>query len=165
MAPRIFIADDHEIMLRWLWRELERDSSLEVCGSAQDGREAVAKALQLHPDIIVLDLAMPVMNGLDAARAIKQRRADVPILLFTLSDLAEVRAEAAAAGVCHVISKIKGFATLRLAIEETLKESAARLAGNPQEPAEAAATDGTATPQRASSAARAGSNGGSSKAS
>jgi CheY-like chemotaxis protein len=65
-------------------RYLGSESSLAVCGEASDGVEAIEKAQQLHPDLIVMDFSMPRMNGLEAASKIKQKMPDVPIILFTL---------------------------------------------------------------------------------
>jgi DNA-binding NarL/FixJ family response regulator len=122
MIPRILIADDQQAVLYTLRRELESDASLAVCGEALNGAEAVAKAQELHPDLIILDLAMPTMNGIEAARAIAKILPGVPILLFTLNDLPEVRAQAASAGVREVISKESGVKGLRIAIESALKK-------------------------------------------
>jgi len=66
-----------------LGEQFQRESDFEVCGEAENGKGAIAKALELHPDMIVLDLSMPVMNGLDAARELKRLMPDVPIIMFT----------------------------------------------------------------------------------
>jgi CheY-like chemotaxis protein len=62
----------------------KRESDFEVCGEAHDGQDAIEKAQRLLPDLIILDLSMPVMNGLDAARVLKDRMPSVPIIMFTL---------------------------------------------------------------------------------
>ena len=65
---RILVADDHEIVRRGLVSLLKSHAGWEVCGEAQDGREAVDKAKKLRPDIVILDIGMPNLNGLEAAR-------------------------------------------------------------------------------------------------
>jgi two-component system, LytTR family, response regulator AlgR len=68
MAVRILIADDDAAIRRLLRRLIESHADWSICGDAQDGQEAVGKASELGPDVIVLDLAMPLMNGFQAAR-------------------------------------------------------------------------------------------------
>ena len=79
----ILIVDDNPVIRKSLRRTLERNKGWEVCGEAANGREAVAKAQQLKPDLVVLDLSMPVMNGLEAARELKRLLPSMPLLLFT----------------------------------------------------------------------------------
>ena len=84
MAKTILIADDNGIFRRALCEVFTRDFDFEVCGEAKDGQDAVEKAQRLHPDLIVLDLSIPVMNGLEAARALKSQMPSVPIIMFSL---------------------------------------------------------------------------------
>lgn len=81
---RILLVDDSQLMRRCLRTLLEQQGSWEICGEASNGQEAVEKAQQAAPDVIVLDFQMPKMNGLDAAREIRRRSPDVPILMVTL---------------------------------------------------------------------------------
>lgn len=76
-----------------------------MCGEADNGRIAVEKVKELHPDVVILDFAMPVMNGLEAARQIARIAPEVSVLLFTLHDSSDLRREAQAAGIKEVISK------------------------------------------------------------
>ena len=77
MTPvRILIADDHEVVRQGVRAVLEGQAGWVVCGEASSGREAVAKAIDLRPDIVVLDVSMPELNGLEATRQI--RRAGTP---------------------------------------------------------------------------------------
>src|SRR5438445_9819771 len=69
-ALRILVADDHEIGRRGLCAILESHTGWEVCGEAADGREAVEKTRQLNPDVVILDIGMPSLNGLEATRQI-----------------------------------------------------------------------------------------------
>jgi DNA-binding NarL/FixJ family response regulator len=83
LAYRILIADDQELVRKMLKTLLETHADWEVCAEAANGLEAVQKAAELQPDIIILDLAMPEMDGLHAAREILSNNPAVPILLHT----------------------------------------------------------------------------------
>jgi DNA-binding NarL/FixJ family response regulator len=76
-----------------------------VCGEAVDGRDAIHKAEELNPDLIILDLSMPLMNGFEAARELKQIRPQVPLLMFTTFKTSVLEEEAAAGGFAAVLSK------------------------------------------------------------
>ena len=80
MAKTILIVDDNAYIRLALCGLFKRESDFEVCGEAENGKEAIAEALELRPDLIVLDLSMPVMNGLDAARELKRLMPTVPPL-------------------------------------------------------------------------------------
>jgi DNA-binding NarL/FixJ family response regulator len=121
MLPRILIADDQEMILKALRMLLESKSNLRVCGSALNGSEAVIKARELRPDVIILDLAMPVMNGLEAAREIARILPATPVLLYTMSDLPQVRLEAASAGIREVVGKSAAPHVLLDAVERVFK--------------------------------------------
>jgi DNA-binding NarL/FixJ family response regulator len=95
-----------------------------VSGEAVDGREAIEKAQQLKPDLIVLDLAMPVMNGLDAARALKRLLPRVPVLIFINFDAAHFKREAMAAGIRTIVSKSESLQALVGAIQGVLEPAA-----------------------------------------
>ena len=84
MSKCILIADDCGAIRASLRQFLERELGLEVCGEAVDGVEAVEKAPQIGPDLVILDLAMPRMNGLQAAREMRKLPINVPIILFTI---------------------------------------------------------------------------------
>jgi two-component system chemotaxis response regulator CheY len=105
MAKTILIVDDNAHVREMVCELFTRESDFEVCGEAENGKEAINKALILHPDLIVLDLSMPVMNGLDAARALKDRMPSVSIILFTFYVDPFVQEEARSAGVSDVVSK------------------------------------------------------------
>ncbi len=80
---RILVADDHEVVRQGARLLIERVPGWVVCGEAKNGREAVALAAELKPDVIVLDINMPELNGLDATRQIKKAQPTVEILIFT----------------------------------------------------------------------------------
>jgi DNA-binding NarL/FixJ family response regulator len=105
VAFRILIADDQELIRRGLRSLLESHEGWEVCGDAEDGDEAVTKAAALSPDVIILDLAMPRMDGLEAAREIHKAAPSVPIVLHTLYLSAEVERAAQTMGIHKVTSK------------------------------------------------------------
>ena len=112
-VKRILVVDDN-VYIRALARTfLEAHSDFQVCGEAVNGREAIEKTQELHPDLIVLDLAMPVMNGLDAAREIKRTMPAIPIILFTLYEDTDVRAAANDVGVKAVVTKTDTEALMR----------------------------------------------------
>ncbi|MEA3188640.1 MAG: hypothetical protein QOD99_2470 [Chthoniobacter sp.] len=80
---RILLADDHEIVREGVRRLIERTPGWEVCGEAGDGRTAVALAAELRPQIVILDMAMPGLNGLEATRQIRRAQPDTEVLIFT----------------------------------------------------------------------------------
>lgn len=121
MAVRILIADDDAAIRRLLRRLIENHENWTVCGDALDGKDAVGKAAQLSPDVIVLDLAMPQMNGFQAAREISRSMPEVPILLLTVQQLSrELTSEAQHSGFKGAVSKSTGSEVVR-AIESLLK--------------------------------------------
>jgi DNA-binding NarL/FixJ family response regulator len=97
--------DDMQVIRRSLRLYLEQDADLEVCGEAENGRIAVERVQELHPDVVLLDLSMPVMNGLDAARAIKAIAPHTQILMFTLHMYPQLLDEARKVGITNVLSK------------------------------------------------------------
>jgi DNA-binding NarL/FixJ family response regulator len=92
----------------------------EVCGEATDGNEAVEKAAELRPDLIVLDFKMPVANGIKAGSEISSATPDVPILMYTLHKTRELEVAAKLVGIRQVIAKEDGAQNLLSAIEDEL---------------------------------------------
>jgi CheY-like chemotaxis protein len=107
----ILIVDDSPAIRHPLRTAFEDISGWEV-GEAANGREAIDKARELNPDLIVLDLAMPVMNGLQAAPVLRRMLPTVPIILFTLYGSKFLEREALSAGVTAVVSKDAAVKTL-----------------------------------------------------
>jgi len=126
MPIRILIADDNSSFRRVLRRLLEKSATRDIV-EAEDGQQAVSKALELRPDVIVLDLAMPVKDGLTAAREISASLPQTPILMCTLHMSPQVEVEAQKAGVRRVLSKSES-SLLVLAAEQLLA------AATPSEP-------------------------------
>jgi DNA-binding NarL/FixJ family response regulator len=116
---RILVVDDSQAMRRGLRDLLERHPHWRVCGEASDGREAVQKAQQVEPDVIVLDFQMPEMNGLDAARSITQRSPRVPILMVSMHMSPQLVDEARKVGIRGVCAKSDVFCVVE-AVETLL---------------------------------------------
>jgi DNA-binding NarL/FixJ family response regulator len=114
---RILIADDHEVARRGIRSLLEGHEGWEVCGEAKDGREAVDFATQLEPDILLLDIGMPNLNGLDAARQILAATPDARILILTIHDAEQVVREVLAAGARGFVLKSDAGRDLISAVE------------------------------------------------
>lgn len=105
MAIRVLIADDHGSFRRALRTALEHSRAYQICGEAQDGIEAVRLAKQYEPDVVILDLLMPGLNGFHSAKQISNALPDTPIVLLTLYDSRQVQLEAEACGIAAVVSK------------------------------------------------------------
>jgi len=105
MPARILIADDSTVVRACLYRLLDAHRDWEVCGEAADGEEAVRRAEQLNPDLVIMDFVMPGMNGIDAARHIRENSPDTPILLCTIALSKELIALAHEAGIAGAIPK------------------------------------------------------------
>ncbi len=103
MANLVMIVDDHAVIRRRL-REMFEPENLQVTDAA-DGVEGIQKAQAEKPSLIILDLSMPVMNGLEAAHRLKVLMPDVPLLMFTSTAAAIVEKEARSAGISAVVSK------------------------------------------------------------
>lgn len=114
---RILIADDHALVRQGLRSVLEAQTGWSVCGEAQDGREAVKLGLKLRPDIFLLDVTMPELNGLDATRQICRSLPGTPILILTMHDSDELCAEAVQAGASGCVLKSDSPRQLLGAIE------------------------------------------------
>ena len=112
MAKTVLIVDDNEIIRRGLRELFTAEPDFDVCGEAENGREAIEKAQELHPDLIVLDLSMPVMNGIDAARVLRKLMPTLPLIIFSEYSDALSEAEARSAGVSALVSKSEHVSVL-----------------------------------------------------
>ena len=125
MSVRITIAEDNPTVRRALKALIESREDWQVCGEAGSGREAVEQAAELKPDMIILDLAMPEQDGLQAARDISSALPDVPIILYTACAFSpEAKLEARKCGVRDVINKEASPEQLISAIESLLPSKA-----------------------------------------
>lgn len=118
LPKRILIADDHESVLRRVRAMLNAQPTWEVCGEAVHGREAVAKAIQLTPDLVVLDFAMPQLDGLKTASEIHELLPELPIVMFTMY-APQVKQEAQKHGISRLVDKAESGA-LVTAVQELL---------------------------------------------
>jgi DNA-binding NarL/FixJ family response regulator len=115
------VVDDNPAIRRALRNILEFNDGWVVCGEAVDGRDGIEKAKALGPDLIVLDLSMPVMNGLEAARVLHQIMPQVPLILCSLHTDRVLEKEAVSAGVTAVFSKAQNMQTLISRARELLE--------------------------------------------
>lgn len=109
---RILIADDHELIRRAVRQLLEHESGLMVCGEAANGKQAVEYCQRLQPEVAILDISMPVMNGLDAAEEIKRLSPTTKIVILTMHNLEEVRNEVCRVGIDGYVAKTDACANL-----------------------------------------------------
>ena len=122
MSPRILLADDHLIVRQGLRALLERDG-LEVIGEAADGREAVRLAGELRPDVAILDFAMPLLNGLDAAKEVHRLSPATRTILLTMHTEDHYVLEALQAGVSGYVAKTQAAGDLVRAIHEVCRKA------------------------------------------
>jgi DNA-binding NarL/FixJ family response regulator len=118
MPKSILIVDDSEPIRSHIRQFLSSQPGYHVCGEATDGLDAIQKALELKPDVIIMDLAMPRMNGLQAARELRTVMTHVPIVLFTMHARAVPPDHAAQAGISAIVSKTEDLAVLAQHIEK-----------------------------------------------
>jgi DNA-binding NarL/FixJ family response regulator len=114
---RILVADDHDLMRRGIKKLIQTHSGWEVCGEAQTGREAVSMTKELQPDIAILDIGMPDLNGLDAAKKIRKLSPDTEILILSLHFSDQLVNEIVEADVRGYITKSDSDRDLIAAIE------------------------------------------------
>jgi DNA-binding NarL/FixJ family response regulator len=105
MALRILLVDDSVVVRRAVRSCIESQTDWEVCGEAGNGKVAIEMVQTLLPNVVILDLSMPVMNGLDAARRIRALAPESYILLFTLQVYPDLVEDARKVGVDEVLSK------------------------------------------------------------
>jgi len=118
-VPLVLLADDHVLLLGAFEKLLAADCA--IVGQVSDGRALVAAAEQLKPDVIVLDISMPVLNGLEAARQIKKKLANVKLVFLTMNEDADLAAEAFRAGASAYLLKRSATSELPAAIREVMQ--------------------------------------------
>lgn len=119
---RILIADDHETVRKGVCSILASRKDLEVCGEASNGKEAIEKASELKPDLVILDITMPVLDGFSAAKQIRKLLPDVPILFLSMHDAQQWIEEAKAIGVQGFVSKSDIAGVLLTAVDTVLQK-------------------------------------------
>ena len=120
MPNQILIADDNNTVRRLIKFFLTRRPDVAVCGEAVNGLEAMEKTRALKPDLLLLDLAMPEMNGAEVASVLKKTMPEVPIILFTMYSDNIRRYLTSAIGVEAVLSKLDGLTTLAKVVDDVL---------------------------------------------
>jgi DNA-binding NarL/FixJ family response regulator len=125
-ATTVLIVDDNSLLRSTLRSFLERDQEINVCGEAADGADAVEKANALKPGLILMDLAMPKMNGLQAARAIKRAMPEARIVMFTLYSETVGKLAESAWGIDLVVPKSEGVDGLLRALRPFLEDNDSR---------------------------------------
>lgn len=121
MGKRILIADDGEEVRQVVRAVLEARTNYEICGEATNGAEAVAKALELKPDLILLDVAMPMLNGVEVASVLAGSMPNLPIVLYTMYNELLGLSLATAVGAKAVISKADGISKLVECVQSLLE--------------------------------------------
>ena len=116
--PRVILADDHR-MLREAFAQILAPRC-DVVGAVGDGRALLTAAAELKPDIVVVDIGMPLLNGLDAARQLKRTQPQIKIVVLTVNEDADLAAEAVRAGASSYLLKNSAAAELLQAIEEAM---------------------------------------------
>jgi DNA-binding NarL/FixJ family response regulator len=117
MSFRILLADDHEVVRKGLCALLRAQPDWEICGEASDGREAVEKTLKLKPEVVILDIGMPNLNGLEATRQILKAYPQVKVLILTLHDSDQVVQDVLNAGARGFLLKTDAARDLVAAVE------------------------------------------------
>jgi two-component system, chemotaxis family, chemotaxis protein CheY len=105
---RILIVDDSETTRRIL-RAIVHSRNWKVCGEAETGHSGIAKFQELKPDLVLIDLAMPDINGIEAAKRMSSLNPRVPLILFTILDLQGLEESAKDAGICAIVSKAQAW--------------------------------------------------------
>ena len=120
-TARILVADDHEMLRRGVRSMLENEPDLEICGEATDGIDAVEKTLKLKPDLVILDVNMPALNGLAVIRQILRAKPETKVLIFTVHDSEQTAQESFHAGAHGFLSKGKAGRDLIAAVKSVLQ--------------------------------------------
>jgi len=120
MEFHILIVDDNPPIRKCIRTFIEQKTDWKVCGEAENGQVAIEKVKDLNPDLVVLDMSMPVMNGLDAARQINKTSPGLPLLMFTLYVSDQLSKEAKAVGIKDVLSKEVGLDDLLVSMRAML---------------------------------------------
>ena len=118
---RILVVDDHDAFRQFVSSTLQERPNLEVIGEVQDGLEAVLQAETLQPDLVLLDIGLPKLNGLDAGRQIRQLAPNAQIVFLTQESSADVVQEAFALGARGYVIKVRAGKELLVAIETVLQ--------------------------------------------
>jgi PAS domain S-box-containing protein len=122
---RVLIVDDHEVVRRGVRSLLACRADVDICGEAVDGRDAIAKALELKPDVITMDISMPNLNGLEATRELRRLLPETPVLIMSQHDVPEMMKQALDAGATAYIVKSAISTQLIAALDRVRRREAA----------------------------------------
>ena len=114
---RILVVDDHEPFRRYVSSTLQEQANVAIIGEAEDGLQAVQQAKALQPDVIILDIGLPGLNGIEAARQVRQVASQARIIFLTQETSSEVRAEAWALGAWGYVIKMQAGTELIAAVQ------------------------------------------------
>jgi two-component system, NarL family, response regulator LiaR len=103
---RVLIVDDQEFIRRGLRATLSAEKDIEVCAEAVDGRDALAKSLEFRPDVVIMDIVMPRMDGIDATRLLRKALPQAKVLTLSQYDIPEMISEVEKAGAAAFVSKL-----------------------------------------------------------
>ncbi len=117
---RVLVADDHEVMRLGIRNLLEVQPGWSVCAEANNGQEALEKTVQYHPDVIIMDISMPVMNGLEAASRITKEHPQIPVILFSLHLSDDLYRHFNTEGIRGAVAKGDAARDLVLAVQTVL---------------------------------------------
>jgi DNA-binding NarL/FixJ family response regulator len=120
---RVLIADDHEAVRKGVAGILESRGDIEICGEASNGEEAVRKAHELNPDLIIMDFTMPVMDGLEASRRILKMAPQTPILMFSMHKFETLTEAAKKAGARGFVTKGESAQNLLRAVDNIMRNA------------------------------------------
>jgi DNA-binding NarL/FixJ family response regulator len=117
VARRILIVDDHEMLRRGVESIIRNNSLGEVCGEAGNGEQAIRKVQELKPDLVILDVTMPMMSGLEAARQIRRIAPSTKIVILTMHNSPQMAEAVQEAGADALVVKTEAASTLAEAIK------------------------------------------------
>ena len=121
MPARILIADDHEVVRQGIRAILQARPDWEICGEAVDGREAIRFAKELHPDVIIMDITMPHLSGLDASQEIAKLQLPSRVLIFTMHESKSLAPSVRRAGAHGYVVKSRAARDLIDALDRLLR--------------------------------------------
>lgn len=121
MPIRVLLVDDHELVRKGIKALFNGSSDWHICGEAANGKEAVEKAVNLNPDLILMDISMPVMNGIEATKQIRKLRPHAKIVMLTMHDSPQIAAQTKQAGADACLVKSGGVEELLHSVSAIMK--------------------------------------------
>lgn len=113
MRPRsVLIVDDNPLIRQVIREAFRRAGDFEVCGEADNGQDAIDKTRLLHPSLVIMDVSMPVVNGMDATRAVKKLSPEITVIMYSLYEAIFLEKEAKKVGAAAIVSKTDAVGTL-----------------------------------------------------